>query len=180
MLRPRQAVCGDNTDGVGLVRDLTRNLGRRARGRARPADGRGRRGAGVLAPLLAGRRRSAPHRQPHGARAPRALARARSRASQACGYEALAGAAFDLVINATSAGLAGRAAAAAGGAVRAGALAYDMVYGRDTPFLAMARAAGAATSDGLGMLVEQAAESFLRLARRAARDRAGAGGAARR
>ena len=42
-----------------------------------------------------------------------------------------------------------------------GALGYDMVYGRDTPFLALARAAGAAAEDGLGMLVEQAAESFL-------------------
>jgi shikimate dehydrogenase len=47
------------------------------------------------------------------------------------------------------------------GAFAPGALGYDMVYGRDTPFLAMVRAAGAEARDGSGMLVEQAAESFL-------------------
>jgi shikimate dehydrogenase len=76
------------------------------------------------------------------------------------GFEALAGEAFDLVINATSAGLSGEAPPLPAAAFAPGAFAYDMVYGRDTPFLAMARAAGAAVSDGLGMLVEQAAESF--------------------
>ena len=63
-------------------------------------------------------------------------------------------------MNATSAGLQEEAAALPPGVLRKGLLAYDMVYGRDTPFLAAARAAGARASDGLGMLVEQAAESF--------------------
>jgi shikimate dehydrogenase len=80
---------------------------------------------------------------------------------EACGFEALAQRSFDLVINATSAGLAGELPRLPPGLFAPGALAYDMVYGRDTEFLAMARAAGAATADGLGMLVEQAAESFL-------------------
>jgi shikimate dehydrogenase len=76
------------------------------------------------------------------------------------GFDDLAGESFDLLINATSAGLANESPPLPEGAFAPGAFAYDMVYGRDTPFLARARAAGAATSDGLGMLVEQAAESF--------------------
>jgi len=79
---------------------------------------------------------------------------------RACGYGALAGESFDLVINATSAGLAGAAVSLPEGLFLPGALAYDMLYGRDTPFLAFARAAGALACDGTGMLVEQAAESF--------------------
>jgi shikimate dehydrogenase len=81
-------------------------------------------------------------------------------AVSACGYGALAGQSFDLVINATSAGLEGAAPSLPAGVFARGALAYEMVYGRDTPFLAMARAAGAEVCDGTGMLVEQAAESF--------------------
>jgi shikimate dehydrogenase len=65
------------------------------------------------------------------------------------------------VINATSAGLAGELPPLPAGLFAPGAFAYEMVYGRVTPFMAMARAAGAQVADGLGMLVEQAAESFL-------------------
>jgi len=64
------------------------------------------------------------------------------------------------VVNATSAGLSGELPLLPDGLFRARALAYDMVYGRETPFLAFARAAGAQPHDGAGMLVEQAAESF--------------------
>ena len=74
----------------------------------------------------------------------------------------LAGHHFDLVINATSAGLQGELPPLPADAFAAGAFAYDMMYGATpTPFLAFAAAHGAKTCDGLGMLVEQAAESFL-------------------
>jgi shikimate dehydrogenase len=150
---------GDNTDGVGLVRDLTANLGRRLSGARVLLMGAGGAAQGVIAPLAS--------EGPAGiVVANRTLPRAQSLAARAagvvaCGFDALAGQAFDLVINATSAGLRGELPPLPQGLFRPGALAYDMVYGRDTEFLAMARAAGAATSDGLGMLVEQAAESFL-------------------
>ena len=77
------------------------------------------------------------------------------------GYDELAGRQFDLVINATSASLHAALPPLPAGIFAQGALAYDMVYGNTrTPFLAFAAAQGAMTADGLGMLVEQAAESF--------------------
>jgi shikimate dehydrogenase len=84
-------------------------------------------------------------------------------ALDAGGFAALAGRRFDVVINATAASLADQAPPLPPGLYAAGALAYDMMYGRgDTPFLAAARRDGATRlADGLGMLVEQAAESFL-------------------
>jgi shikimate dehydrogenase len=82
------------------------------------------------------------------------------RGFSACSYPALAGLQFDIIINATSAGLEGTMPALPEGVLAAGALAYDMVYTRVTPFLEFARERGARTSDGIGMLVEQAAESF--------------------
>jgi shikimate dehydrogenase len=133
---------GDNTDGVGLVRDLEVNLGRRLGGARVLLMGAGGAAQGVIGPLA------------------QALA-ARVRGAAACGYEALAGRSFDLVVNATSAGLAGELPPLPAGLFAPGAFAYEMVYGRVTPFMAMARAAGAQVADGLGMLVEQAAESFL-------------------
>jgi shikimate dehydrogenase len=77
-------------------------------------------------------------------------------------FEKTMGESFDLVINATSASLSGQALALPAGLYAPGALAYDMMYGKgDTPFMAQARDQGAAIcSDGLGMLVEQAAEAF--------------------
>jgi shikimate dehydrogenase len=78
-----------------------------------------------------------------------------------CGFDELAGS-FDAVINATSASLQGELLPLPDHIFNPGALAYDMMYGKeDTPFMAWARLQGAAIiADGLGMLVEQAAESF--------------------
>ena len=153
------AVRGDNTDGVGLLRDLTVNLGRAIAGRRVLLMGAGGAAQGVLAPLLEARPARLVLANRTADRA-RALAR-RYGAAAGGGYGDILGEQFDLLINATSAGLAGEAPPLAAAAFAPGALGYDMVYGRDTPFLALARAAGAAAQDGSGMLVEQAAESFL-------------------
>ena len=67
---------------------------------------------------------------------------------------------YDVVINATSAGLTDSALQMPALVFQQNTLAYDMMYGRDTPFMQQARAAGARVADGLGMLVEQAAEAF--------------------
>jgi shikimate dehydrogenase len=150
---------GDNTDGSGLLRDLTANLNRSVAGRAVLLLGAGGAARGVLGPLSA----AGPARlvianrsvaKAHG------LARRLEGAVEAVAFDALEGLAFDLVINATSAGLSGESPQIPSSVFGKGALAYDMVYGRDTPFLALARASGCDTSDGLGMLVEQAADSF--------------------
>jgi shikimate dehydrogenase len=155
----RARAFGDNTDGVGLVRDLTVNLGRRLAGSRVLLLGAGGAAQGVLGPLaqsgiaaLVVANRTVSRAQALAARVPGAAA---------CGFDGLAGRAFDVVVNATSAGLAGELPLLPRRLFADGALAYDMVYGRATEFLAMARAAGAETADGLGMLVEQAAESFL-------------------
>ena len=78
------------------------------------------------------------------------------------GYADLAGRHFDLVINATSSSLSEELPALPEGVFAAGALAYEVMYGKGlTPFLTFARSQGVQRlSDGLGMLVEQAAESF--------------------
>lgn len=150
---------GDNTDGVGLLRDLTVNHGRGIAGARVLLMGAGGAAQGVLAPLMAAgpRRLVVANRSADKARA---LAQ-RYGAAAGGGYEDLRDEQFDLLLNATAAGLAGEAPPLAARAFAPGALAYDMVYGRDTPFLALARAVGAAAHDGSGMLVEQAAESFL-------------------
>ena len=155
-------VFGDNTDGAGLVSDIGRNLGFVIAAKHVLLLGAGGAARGVIKPLLQ-------QRPAHLTLANRTLAKALALrqhfdgALEATAYAALAGRQFDLVINATSASLTGALPQLPSGVFAEGALAYDMMYGvGETPFLAFARVEGAAAlADGLGMLVEQAAESFL-------------------
>ena len=161
-----EGILGDNTDGAGLVRDLSIHLGCTLKGRRVLLLGAGGAARGALLPLLDEQPAvlTIANRTPRKAQelASRFADSAASTQLHASGFEALAGQQFDLVINATAASLADAAPALPGGLYAPGALAYDMMYGRDdTPFIAAARAEGATrTADGLGMLVEQAAESF--------------------
>jgi shikimate dehydrogenase len=153
----REKTFGDNTDGAGLLADLEKNLGKKVKGSHVLLLGAGGAAQGVAGALLeAGAAELVIANRDMG-RA-QALA-ARLPGVKASGYGALA-TGFDIVVNATSAGLQGAAPPLPAGVLGPGVLAYEMVYGRDTPFLAAARAAGARACDGLGMLVEQAAESF--------------------
>ena len=161
-----ESIVGHNTDGIGLVRDLTRNLRVAVRGKRVLLMGAGGAAYGVMESLL--------REQPETVVvANRTLEKAIAlvghfeklqtyalQGISARPYEALAGARFDILINATSAGLEGAMPPVPEGVFAAGALAYDMVYARRTPFLEFAQQQGARVSDGLGMLVEQAAESF--------------------
>ncbi|HPP45908.1 MAG TPA: shikimate dehydrogenase [Accumulibacter sp.] len=156
-------IVGDNTDGEGLWRDLSRNLGQPLAGKRILLLGAGGAARGVVAPLLA----STPERLTIANRTPAKAQRlaelfAADGAVSGVAYADLAGQRFDLVINATAASLTGELPPLPAAIFAADSLAYDMMYGRgETPFLAFARQNGAARgSDGLGMLVEQAAESF--------------------
>ncbi|MGB0128388.1 MAG: shikimate dehydrogenase [Rhodocyclaceae bacterium] len=165
---PSGAIVGDNTDGAGLVADLRINLGCDLRGRRILLLGAGGAARGVMGPLLAERPSGLTVANRTASKA-EALARAfdgaaleNALAVRGCGFAALAGNEFDLVINATSASLAGEVPDLPLGLFAAGCLAYDMMYGKGpTPFLQLAQRQGAARlADGLGMLVEQAAEAF--------------------
>jgi len=151
-------ILGDNTDGAGLVADLTRNLHCTIVGKRVLLLGAGGAARGVIEPLL--------DQQPAAlVIANRTVSRAEElaelfgRGVRACGFDA-ANTPFDLVINATAASLAGDLPPLSPRVFTPDTMAYDMMYGRDTPFLDFARTHGARTADGLGMLVEQAAEAF--------------------
>ena len=156
----------DNTDGAGLVRDIESNLGVALRGRSILLLGAGGAARGALLPIL--------EREPaHLCVGNRTHATAQALIApwrEGHAIDALAldghlsdGERFDIVINATSASLHGDLPLPATSELFAPtALAYDMMYGREpTPFMRWASARGATrVSDGLGMLVEQAAESY--------------------
>jgi shikimate dehydrogenase len=155
-------IVADNTDGAGLVSDLVGNLGVALRGKRILMLGAGGAARGVMAPLLA--------LEPAAfVLANRTRDRAEDLARQFAGHgdvevatlEAAHAQPFDLVVNATSSSLHGEPLELPRGSAAAGTLVYDMAYGPSAePFLAKARARGARVADGLGMLVEQAAESY--------------------
>ncbi len=158
----------DNFDGIGLVRDITANLGQPIAGRRVLVLGAGGAARGALQPLLM----AGPLRLLVANRSvdkARDLVHSLHALGLGCGILAAGGwadlaraGAFDIVINATSASLTADALPLPPGVFAPDGLAYDMVYGKGlTPFLRQARAAGTAhLADGVGMLVEQAAEAF--------------------
>ncbi len=157
-------VLGDNTDGAGLVRDIRSNLGWSIGGARALLVGAGGAARGVIGPLL----REAPAEL---LIVNRTAARAIELAAlfsadgpvHGGGMELAEGPAVDIVINASSAGLGGESPPLPPGVIGPRTRCYDMVYGNEpTPFLRAAASAGAREmADGLGMLVEQAGESFL-------------------
>ncbi|MCE8010032.1 shikimate dehydrogenase [Billgrantia desiderata] len=153
-------IYGDTTDGVGLVRDLEHH-GVALEGARILVLGAGGAVRGVLEPLLATR----PARvQVANRTAAKAAALAEDFADlgeiHGGGFDEVSGP-FDLVVNGTSASLSGDLPPLPDDLFAAGATAYDMMYGAEpTVFLCWAEARGARGIDGLGMLVEQAAESF--------------------
>jgi shikimate dehydrogenase len=157
----------DNTDGAGLVADITGHAGVALAGASVLLIGAGGAAAGALGPLLeaAPRRLVLVNRSPQRARTlvlRHAALAARHGVELADSPLADAGSGFDIVVNATAASLEGAPVPVPLGVLRRGALALDMMYGPAAEgFLAWARQGGAQARDGLGMLVEQAAESFL-------------------
>jgi shikimate dehydrogenase len=155
-------VIGDNTDGTGLVHDIQFNLGIALKNKRVLLIGAGGAAYGVALPL----RDSGAILKIVNRTSDKALALASSLKSSnthisGCSFDELAGHQFDVVINATSAGLTDSEIPLPPTIFAPGALAYEMMYGRETPFMKFAREHGAAVvSDGLGMLVEQAAEAF--------------------
>ncbi len=158
---------GDNTDGAGLVRDIERNAGVALRGARVLLIGAGGGAAGALGSLLASGAREvivanrsvervqalvARHRLGAAASAPTLVAAA---SLDDCGEG------FDIVVNATATSVGGAPVPVAPKVLRPGGLALDMMYGAAAaPFIAWAEAHRAIGRDGLGMLVEQAAEAF--------------------
>jgi shikimate dehydrogenase len=156
-------IFGDNTDGAGLTRDIETNCGFAICGRRVLLLGAGGAARGVMLPLIE-RKPAALVVANRSVDKAQELARHFSRWGNcsARGYDELAPDVFDLVINATSASVAGELPPLPAGVFAPAALAYDMMYGdKAKPFLGFAQTHGAARGvDGLGMLVEQAAESF--------------------
>lgn len=160
---PDGRVRGDNTDGIGLLRDLTVNQDLKLTGLRILVLGAGGAVRGVLEPLL-GEKPTTLHIANRTAENAESLAADFSDLGPVSGggFESVAGHQYDLIINGTAAGLTGEVPPIAGTCLGDGGWCYDMVYGAEpTAFVRWGKTQGAARAlDGLGMLVEQAAESF--------------------
>lgn len=156
----------DNTDGIGLMRDIEQGAGVNVAGLRVLLVGAGGGAAGVLGPLLAVRpaelvvvnrtvRKAQELVERHAAVARNGGVALSARPLDDCG------AGYDVVLNASASSLQGATSPVAVEVLKPGALALDLMYGAAAqPFLDWAQCAGAVPRDGLGMLVEQAAEAF--------------------
>jgi shikimate dehydrogenase len=157
-------ILADNFDGVGLVNDIQHNLGVALAGKRVLLLGAGGAARGALLPFLA-------QKPAVLVIANRTVEKAQALALEVaadgnvigCGYQDIADQRFDIVVNATSASLRGELPPISPGVFDEDALAYELVYGKGlTPFLRLAHNAGVKRlADGVGMLVEQAAEAFV-------------------
>lgn len=160
-----QGWLADNTDGVGLVRDISVNAGVAIQGRRLLLIGAGGAAAGVLGPVL----QAGPAQVVVANRTLETATRLVERHRAVAGQTQLlasalddCGEAFDIVVNASATSLAGADIPVSARSLSTGALAIDLMYGPAAlPFMQWAANHGAVPRDGLGMLVEQAAESFL-------------------
>ena len=158
-----ERVFADMTDGVGLVNDLVKNLGISLTGKRILLVGAGGAARGAILPfinekpsllVLANRTPSKAHDIINACQHQDNI--------RACGLEELTEQSFDVVINATSASLTGQCPALPKSVFLEAEAAYELAYGKGlTPFLALAKNANVKVlADGVGMLVEQAAEAF--------------------
>jgi shikimate dehydrogenase len=150
---------GDNTDGAGLINDIQYNLHHTLQGKRILLLGAGGAAQGVLLPLLSVKPASITIANRSLDKAQNMVEKFAHNMLSASSFEALSGL-FDVIINATSTGLIDTALPIPNTIFAKNCLAYEMMYGLETPFMAQARANGAQVADGLGMLVEQAAEAF--------------------
>jgi shikimate dehydrogenase len=157
-------VFGDNTDGAGLIADLMRNLSFELKGTRVLVLGAGGAARGVLGPIL---ETDPEYVEIANRNADRAAELAREYSTlgtvHGCGFDGIAESTFDLVLNATSASLQDTIPPIPPSVIAPTTLCYDMAYGKgDTAFTRWCKSAGAGRSEtGWGLLVEQAAESFL-------------------
>lgn len=163
ILQEDGSLFGDNTDGAGLVADLRANHGIEINAKRLLILGAGGASRGIIEPIM--------HEHPADiVIANRTVAKAEQLASEfeslgkihGCGFDELQGQQFDLIINATSASLSGELPPLPENLLSAKGCCYDLAYGnQDTAFVRWGRRQNAAKSlDGIGMLVEQAAEAF--------------------